>query len=285
MSEIGNDFYKTFDRFEKLPEHNKNEYGAYQWYKEVTKDADATIACDCFQQIPLNLITDEMRKYAVSNVVEVLGLIAPEDTPAYTAICLIAYRYNYRAVGFFNEEVRTKEMVELLMMDPWALLHSYREYPWILQAMTPKLVEKFSLTNDEFMLSLPHYQVSEAALNKHLSEGDCTYSGLQKSGRLHLAVAFLKGGGWPKPIGPYDDPIPKPDSLGDAFSALLGEDIPRALYMAYVMTYPMADVMSLVVAPSCAKLVVEMYEEKELRPHIKNNRFLKATLLESSLGL
>jgi hypothetical protein len=226
-----------------------------------------------------------MRKYAVSNVVEVLGLIEPEDAPAYTAICLFAYRNNYRAVEFFKEEVRTTEMVELMMMDLWSFIKSYRDYPWIRQAMTPKLVEDLSLISDEFMLSLPHDQVSEAALNKHLSKGDYTYTVLQKSGRLHLGVAFLKGGGWPKPNGPFDHPIPKPDSLVEAFSELLGDDVPRELYMAYVMTYPIEDVMALVVAPSCAKLVVEMYDEKELRPHARKNRHLKAALLEESLGL
>jgi hypothetical protein len=109
---------------------------------------------------------------------------------------------------------------------------------------------------------------------------------LKRAGKLRIGVDFLKSGRWPESDGPFDDDVQKPESLLEAFSLLLGGgDIPRALYMAYVMTYDIEDVMAMVVTPSCAKLVVEMYEEKELRPHMKNNRHLKAALLEETLGL
>jgi hypothetical protein len=152
--------------------------------------------------------------------------------------------------------------------------------------MTPALIEKACLTSDVFMLSLPDALMSRAALDKHLGEGTSTYSLLKKVGRLHIGVEYLKSGRWPESDGPFDDDVQKPESLLEAFSLLLGNaDIPRALYMAYVMTHDIKDVLALVVTPSCAKLAVEMYDEKELRPHIKANRHLRAAMLEESLGL
>lgn len=288
MNISGDNFYKAYDRFEELPEQCKNEFGAEKWFKAwATDGVDQDFACDCFQQIPLNLMTDDLRKYAIFNHTQVLELIDPSDTPAYKSICLQAYRFSSRAAEFFKEEARTTEIVELLIKDySWSFLTSYRAYPWISELMTPALIEKASLASDMFMLSLPDDQMSQAALDKHLGEGTSTYSALQRVGKLHIGVEYLKGGGWPESDGPFDDLTPRPESLLEGFSLLLGTgDIPRALYMAYVMTHDIEDVIAMVVTPSCAKLVVEIYDEKELRPHIRSNRHLKAALLENSLGL
>jgi hypothetical protein len=284
----GDNFYKVYDRFDKLPEHCKNEFGASRWFKALATDGtDPAFACDCFQQIPLNLMTDELRKFAVYEFVRVLSLIDPGDTPAYKSICLIAYRSSYKAAQFFKAEVHTAEVVELMIRDyNGSFLNAYRSFPWIAELMTPALIETACLNSVTFMLSLPDDQMSQTALNKHLGEGPSTYSELKRAGKLRIGVDFLKSGRWPESDGPFDDDVQKPESLLEAFSLLLGGgDIPRALYMAYVMTYDIEDVMAMVVTPSCAKLVVEMYEEKELRPHIRSNRHLKAAMLETSLGL
>ena len=289
MNISGDNFYKAYDRFEELPEQCKNEFGAEKWFKAwATDGVDQDFACDCFQQIPLHLMTDDLRKYAIFNHTQVLELIDPSDTPAYKSICLQAYRFSSRAAEFFKEEARTTEIVELLIKDySWSFLTSYRAYPWISELMTPALIEKASLASDMFMLSLPDDQMSQAALDKHLGEGTSTYSALQRVGKLHIGVEYLKGGRWPESDGTLDYPIPKPKGIEDAFCALVQNDMemPRALYMAYVMTYPIEDVMALVVSPATARPVIDMYSEKELRPHIKANRHLKALMLEESLGL
>jgi hypothetical protein len=284
----GDNFYQAYDRFEALPEHVKNAFGASKWYQAwATEGVDPAFACDCFKQIPPNLVNDDLRKYAVFYHVQVIDLIDPSDTPAYKSICLNAYRSSYKAAQFFKAEVHTAEMVELMIRDyTGSFLDAYRSCPWIAELMTPALIEKACLTSDVFMLSLPDALMSRAALDKHLGEGTSTYSLLKKVGRLHIGVDYLKGGRWPESNGPFDDDVQKPESLLEAFSLLLGNaDIPRALYMAYVMTHDIKDVLALVVTPSCAKLAVEMYDEKELRPHIKTNRHLRAAMLEESLGL
>lgn len=285
----GSKFYLPYERFEDLPEHSKNAFGASRWFKAWTTDGvDPVVACNCFKQIPLNLVTDELRKYAVYEFVRVLSLIEPSDTPAYKTLCLLAYRSSYRAAEFFKAEVRTTEVLELMIKDySWSFLTSYQAFPWIAELMTPALIEKASLASDTFMVSLPDDQISQTALNKHLGEGASTYSALQKAGKLRFGVDFLKSGRWPESDGTLDYPIPKPKGIEDAFCALVQNDMemPRALYMAYVMTYPIEDVMALVVSPATARPVIDMYSEKELRPHIKANRHLKALMLEESLGL
>lgn len=287
MSAMGNDFYKAFDRFEKLPEHCLNSYGAFQWFKAMTStNAGVTGSYDCFGQIPPNLITDELRRYAISLSVVLLELIEPDHTPAYTSICLLAYRSSYRALEFFKEEARTTEMVDSMLAFPNSFFNAYRAYPWVAQVMTPDLIAKAANASSDFMLTLPDDQIDQAVLEKHLGESNFIYKDLKRAGRLQLGVDFIKNGGWPESDGPFDDLTPRPESLLEGFSLLLGTgDIPRALYMAYVMTHDIEDVIAMVVTPSCAKLVVEIYDEKELRPHIRSNRHLKAALLENSLGL
>lgn len=289
MNNSGDNFNKLYERFEKLPEHCKNAFGASKWYQAwATEDVDPAFACGCFQQIPLNLVNDDLRKYAVFHHMQVIDLIDPSDTPAYKSICLIAYRSSYKAAQFFKAEVHTTEMVELMIRDySWSFLDAYRLCPWIAELMTPALIETACLTSDVFMLSLPDALMSRAALNKHLGEGTSTYSLLKKMGRLHIGVEYLKSGRWPESDGPFDDIVQKPESLVEAFSILVQNDkeMPLALYMAYVMTYPIEDVMSLVVSQATARPLVHMYSEKELRPHTKVNRHLKAVMLEDSLGL
>jgi hypothetical protein len=283
----GLDFYKTFDRFEKLPADCKDGLGAFHWFKAIIGFSDdPVLILDCYQQIPAISVTDDLRQYAVFLNSNVLDLISPSDTPAYTTMCRTACSRNYKAAEFIKAEARTAETVELLF-DNRSFSLIYRDYPWIATLMTPEMLEKASLANSLFMASLPDNQISKAALNKHLGFCHSPYTELKKSGMLHLAAGYLKAGRWPiasGPIASYQEP---PSNLKKAFASILNVELEDtwALHMAYVMTYPIEEVIAAVKSPMHAKLLVEMYEEKELRLHIKRNRHLKAAMLEASLGL
>jgi hypothetical protein len=284
-NELSDEFYKGFLRFEDLPDNCQNLYGASRWFKSVAPLNFADV-CGLFQQLPSKFVTEELRAFAICEDARVIGLIDPADTADYFGLCGLAYRTDYKSAALFKQEARTKEAIEMMMIS-WSFVSTYSICPWIAQSMTPDLIEKASIANMNFMLTLPRDQISQAALNTHLGHSFSNYSYLKKAGRLRLGAEYLQQGVWPEATGPFEDNLKKPGSLEEAFSELIKpglNDWPE-VYMAYLMSHPIEDVIAAVTSPSHAKNVLEMYSEQELRPHIKNNRLLKATLLECSLGL
>jgi hypothetical protein len=55
--------------------------------------------------------------------------------------------------------------------------------------------------------------------------------------------------------------------------------------MAYVMTYPMDEVVPLMCERKLHKLVLEMYPKEALTPYMKKYRDLRGVALEEELGL
>jgi hypothetical protein len=146
----------------------------------------------------------------------------------------------------------------------------------------------------ELLLSRPLEDVSDEDLRRScLSFGTQGYQEARKAGRLDLIAKLFKTGFWPTifhvsdPFNPHWEAVKKPKSLQHAFYLLLkpcdADSCP--LFMAYVMTYDMNDVMALVVGSAPARVVVTIYNEKDLHPYISTNRHLKAALLESTMGL
>jgi hypothetical protein len=59
----------------------------------------------------------------------------------------------------------------------------------------------------------------------------------------------------------------------------------ESLHMAYLMTYPMDQVIPLLCEDKKARLVLEMYSKEALAPYVKKYRVLRGVVLEEALGL
>ena len=280
-------FYKRLKRFDDLPAHHKNLYGAFQWLKAMVSSSGQAFSPHYFDQIPLRFVTDALRKYAVSCDVRSLSLIDPEDTEQYLSLCLLGYQTHFNAVRFFHEVACTQDTVEAMLDEPRNFWSSYKAFPWIAQVMTPALNEKASMANLDFMLTLPDAQISGAALQKHLTPDYFSYTALRAFGKLRLGANYLREGSWPENYSSVGTSRAKPSTIEEAFTFIFNEDLHVfvALHIAYVMTHPTEAVIEHVVSQAHAKLVVEMFSDDQLRPHIKKNQHLKAALLEESMGL
>jgi hypothetical protein len=280
-------FYKRFKRFDDLPAHHKNLYGAFQWIKAMVSSSGRAFSPHYLQQIPQRFVTDALRKYAISCDVRSLELIDPEDTEQYTQLCLLGYHTHFNAVRYFHEVACTQETVEAMLDEPSNFSRSHQEFPWIAQVMTPAMIERASMASLDFMLTLPDAQISGAALQKYLAPDYFSYTALRAFGKLRLAANYLREGSWPENYSSVGTSRAKPSTIEEAFTFIFNEDLHVfvALYMAYVMTHPTEDVIEHVVSQAHAKLVMEMYGEDQIRPHFTKNQHLKAALLEESLGL
>jgi hypothetical protein len=285
--EVSVDFYRPYRRFADLPDYCKNASGASLWFRAMVVWSGQIFSPHFFEQIPLEFMTDGIRRYAISCDVRALQLIDPDDTTKYASLCQLGYQTHFNAVRYFHESACTQDTIDAMLTEPGNFFQCYKTFPWIAQVMTPAMIEKVSMASLDFMLTLPDDQITVAALKKHLGQGYYAYTILRIYGRLHLGVNYLKGGSWPDPLASLEACQVKPDSIEQALSFILSDDKKGAheLYMAYVMIHPIEDVIEHVVSPALAEIVLEMYDEDVLRPHLKNNRHLKAALLEESLGL
>jgi hypothetical protein len=285
--------FKNYHDFSEVPEAKRNQDGAYNWLfmKETTPGSGRKTIREWFRQIPVDLWQNKTLEIAFSKDIQTLADIQPGTVPDYLKICMTAYKTNSSAALYFHESFHTADTVEAMIeASPGFFKSAYGANPWMARVITPTLLEKAAIESLIFMVSLPEEQITDAALGAHLERGYMGYAMLRDSGKLKLAANFLKTVPWPegrKDTG--ENYLIPPRDIRDALerAAVLyrTEPIYQSVYMAYVINQPIEDVIAQVNNKAFTTLVLEMYSEKELLPHIKNNRRLKAGLLENSLGL
>ena len=282
--------YQAYEDFNDIPDKVKTKEGAYNWLfmKKHGKQVR-----DYFLQIPVELVLDKTREVAVAECVQVLSDIDPKDTQDYLRLCMMGYERNHLAATYFHEDFRTAKTVEAMIAAgmPQTFARSHAENSWMTRVMTPELVEKASMASLPFMMSLPDSQISDEALRGHLDEGYIGYSYLHDAGKLKLAARYLKTGAWPNYNMLLDETqLIEPRDIGHAFDIASAWDewsnpIERSLYMAYVLSHPIGEVVPLLTDRKHIDVALELYTEAELWPYMKTNRHLKAAMLEGSLGL
>jgi hypothetical protein len=120
----------------------------------------------------------------------------------------------------------------------------------------------------------------------HLAGSFYGFGLLRKESKLRLAADFLKISDWPESANPFELDKKEPKDAQEAFDVIeTAQPNTQAIYMAWLMNQPIEQVIALMTTRPKMKLAMEMYTEAELRPLMKNNRLLKAALLEESLGL
>lgn len=254
---------------------------------DTDNHVDPAVILSFFYSRPVAEVTDEMRKSAISLDYRALGRIDPKDTAEYLALFIFAFANNPRAVDCLHEDFKTPETVEAMMKSRKHFHLAYLDAPWISEVMPPAQRERACLVDFSIMLRQPDHLISEAALQNHLGKGLFRFSRLRSEGRLSLGATFLKSGAWPQGVDGLEPAHSRPNSIESAFEFCLAdeEQVYTALYMAWIMIQPIEDVVAKVTCREHAVLVLEMFSADQILAVVGSNRHLKASLLESSLGL
>ena len=264
----------------------KTQNTAYHWFQAMV-DLQIKPVRFFWSQIDPALHSKDLLQLAVALDCTMLKDIGPEDVNDYLECFMSAFSVTSFSIKNLHPDYQTAKTIEAMLDAPGSFHRVYRNHPWIAKAITPELTERASQLNVLFMGHLPRTQISEAALASHLTKGFHGYFRLRGVGKLKLAADFMKCGHWPEPDGQYESHLKKPGSAQDAFASLRStmDAKEAAVYMAYLMSQPIEEVIALMGNKNYMHLVKEMYTVDELRPLMKTNRYLSGVLLEDALGL
>jgi hypothetical protein len=271
--------------FADLPEHLKTTRVAGEWFSFMG-DIDYDSESKAWRQIPLHLVTDDLRFTAIDLEPEIFQYISPDDTDRYLDLFFKAHNRTFLATQYLHPNFRNTETVGV-MMASGEFERSYWDNRWIAEVMTADQVESASRMSAKIMVKLPVEQISAKALSIHLTDSFWAYGLMRTEGKLRVAADFMRSDRWPESANPFESGKREPESVAQAVDLLMDTTAhnTQAVYMAHLMNQPFEDVMALMTTRQHIKLAIEMYTEAELRPLMKNNRLLKAALLEESLGL
>jgi hypothetical protein len=243
------------------------------------------------------LWSDGLLEFAVKYDPKALNLISPADTGIYQSLCVQAYAGDFEAAGLFHETFRTSETVLLMLEAKGDFYESYKRFPWIESVMTPSVFKKATRNSFEFLLSRPVSEISVPTLNVWFGVGTGHYQRARKDGRLDLPATLLKSGLWPRIFKVLETDVhgdlvdieaeERPDTLKRGLELVV--ETPEyslcGVYMAYVKSFPIAEVIQQMDHRKYMPYALELYTQEELRPLIHTNRHLKAALLENALGM
>jgi hypothetical protein len=271
--------------FAEIPRHLQTERLAKEWLTILSNlNFDAVISY--WEQIPAELITDELREKAIGLDVRIIQHIDPSDTESYLDLFIRAFKTSWVVLPLLHPDFKTSSTIDLMLSSARQFEYGYQKNSWIADVMTPDQWEAASRISAKIMADLPVEKISPEALHTHLSIGYSGYGMLHKKGKLKLAADYLKQGHWPVVSEALRRDIERPGDIAQGLSLALEYDSGgEALYLAYLMTHPVEEVLSVMSTREHISYLLEMYTPEELRPFIRTHRHLKAALLEESLGL
>jgi hypothetical protein len=273
--------------FDQIPAELQTSDVAYHWLKAMI-DLGVKPVQDFWVQIPLELLTDKLRKRAVMASSEILKLIEPEDTEDYLQLFIFAHKSGDNAAQYIHPDYRMTATVEAMIESSVFFEKAYKANPWVAAVMTPELLERASQNYIRFMCDLPREKISQAALNAHLGKGYKGYLQMRGAKKLKLAAEHLKASGWPESDGIFEVEQAEPRNTPEGFERLCENVLNArvfALNMAWLINQPMDEVLELMGNRRYMHLIREMYTFEELMPFMKTHKQLKGLLLEESLGL
>jgi hypothetical protein len=253
--------------FADIPEHLKTQKVAAGWFGFIAHDDYLKIQ-ENWQQIPKELVTDALRNTAIGMDAGIIKHIDPDDTDHYLALFAKAHATSFRVTKLLHPDYKNSQTVEAMLESPGEFELSFLANAWVAEVMTAEQRETASRFSAKVMARLPVDKISENALYIHLCEGVIGYHYLREVRKLRLAADFLRSGHWPElsdhVVGTQD----RPKDASEAFRLVNEPEnaLVQSLNMAFLMTYPIEEVMALMTTRKLVKLAMEMYTEEELRP-------------------
>lgn len=283
-----------FREFQKLPDSLKTTEVAEQWlrhHRDRFKKSGFTL--NPYLQIKHynpELITDSVRFIAVE-IGNTLYDINPDETKAYKEIAVHAIMNCATNTAVLAEEFHTLEMLEAIVNRcPYRIDTLLDNQKWMIPLLTPEMKKNLVKDNLKLALSLDESEISREQWKKLLDEGVTDYVAVERSGRLHVLVEYIRDGGWPNPVLIDGQTIsfPKvatPTEALDKYTRTKTYGPRHVLYKAWLHAFPIEEVLAATDNHEMVRLLMDIFPEDALRPHLKLNRALRARLLENDLGM
>lgn len=257
------------------------------WYDHVVgycgAGPDTTLV-----QIPLQYVTDELRRKAISKSVRSLIYIEPGHTEAYRDLVIYGLSHSHMAFLMMDDSLQTTEfLAEVVDKVPGVIDLKWNSQDWVHDAMTTEIRDKEIKTGLEFALSLPAEEVTWDEWKHLFTTQPRSADALRLAKRTDLFVRFLQEGGWPDYIDGVD--LPRPCSVEETATTLMKtlDDTLHEyhIYKAKLMSFPVHEVVAVMNTDERLEVLMEFYPEKTLRQNMKHSRALRGRLLENDLGM
>jgi hypothetical protein len=272
-------------RFAEIPKEFQTQEVIQEWMLLKQHAAKESLA-DCYQEIPPELRSNELIEWAAGNGINVIEGLDPSH-PGYIDLAHICFRRNYQHIASVDSAVRRK-ILHKFCAENIADIHSIaKEFDWFRGELNTTCFKTCSM-NIEFFLDTPQEMMSADVCEYALIGNYCVITALtlRARGKVNLLADQISAGGWPD--NKYVQDTIQPTSLTDGVNRLTASAPGKeheTLYMAYIMSHPMDQVVPLMTNRRLQKLLFEMYSTEALAPYLKKSRALRGILLEESLGL
>jgi hypothetical protein len=275
-------------RFCEFPEEQRTPENAKLWLlHKISRDSEPLNAC--YQEIPLELRSFGVMMAAAKNgLINILDGLDANQTPGYVMLAEAVTRRNYKSITSVHPDYLCQVLPEYCWTHISDVHKIAKEFDWFRGALERDVFDKCCM-NIDFALDSPIEQVSDEILEEMMVKNYSSYEVL-RSRRLFglMADRISINGDWPEEVSDLAFAGVKPKSLEDGVNWIAhctpGKDH-ETLYMAYVMTYPIEQVVPAMRGKRLKKLLLEMYSPKELKPFLKADRELSGLMLEDGLGL
>lgn len=298
---------QLYQSFEDIPLELRDEEHLTKWLRS---------GYGKLEEIPLTLVTDEMRMAFIRGAGS-LTSIRNADTPNYQTLALnviedwpglilqvdpqaLTEEFVFKAVSF----ERTGSQVLSILLEHW----DDRFLGAISHRVMDTALSRSLIISAQARTSFPLPQaildmLTDEQVRQALVDRTYELAFLSKMEKLHLLSQAMIAGYWPSPADTtFFNNAPqhlktRKASLAEAIeertrdkngfnNGLEFECTPlRVFFEAYILTFPIEEVLAHCKTPAHARMAGEIYTQAELKPHLKNNHRLKGHLLEDSLGL
>jgi hypothetical protein len=250
------------------------------------------------RKIPRRFINDALLLKAIDLDYDALNCIKPDMAEDYLSLVLHSVRRSEYAYRYIDPSYHTEAMLDEIILHANQFLNistTDKHLAWIRDLMTQERIDRVSATNFPFASRVGLEKMEWGALKSLLKNSYAFYGALDSQNQLHFLTRMLAEGEWPV-VDPNDSYLPvRSKSLADGMLRMMIGSNPIHqrpcssesfyMYKAYVMTYPIEEVVAAMQTPERLKVLLEMYTTDELRPHMHLNRNLRGALLEEALGL
>lgn len=269
-----------FERFADIPEQFLDEDIVCDWLHYAGSPIEKYYA-----QVPQKWRSDGFLQFAAFNGCNVLKDTSPDQTLCYRALVGRCVANDCWSLSNVHPEFRDDEILKAVSkrLKGADFLMLIKEIDWIGPAMSDDLVRECCSEDFEFALGAPPGLLRQDIIEYLDLKWPKVLRTIRDHGRLDLLSIKLAKDGWPE-----NHNLLSPTSLPQAIDELRHTsriNYPETLYMAYIMRFPIEDVVSAMSGSRLKKLLLEMYPKEALTPFLKQDNGLKGIFLEDAMGL
>lgn len=284
----------NYDKYKDIPSDLKSEGFVTAW---IVSGAGS------LSEVPIEDRTEMMLRIAVSHDGYAFEIIKPEDVTDYQALVLDAIENTPRSVNDIHPDYLTEELI-LKMAERRFSAISYLDFKGENKnLLTDNIISSFTSRNvasavtfiQEIGASELH-RVKDSDLTNAIQAQVNDLHQLKSIGKTHLLVDLLVAGYWPSNLNAAIkiqkhvslDIDQAPSTPHEALSRLAAIAAPgvRFLHLQSLRRFPIEEVISTTQdIPKVVDRLLEVYSEKELKPHMRLSNALRGRLLETELGI